>query len=35
MTREIEVVAIVHVTGTANISGASVEMRVGHVWRPD
>jgi ketosteroid isomerase-like protein len=27
-----EVVAIVHVTGSASMSGASVEMRVGHIW---
>jgi ketosteroid isomerase-like protein len=28
-----EVVAVVHVSGTASLSGAVVEMRVGHVWR--
>ena len=27
-----EIVAIVHVSGSASRSGASVEMRVGHVW---
>jgi hypothetical protein len=27
-----EVVAIVRVSGTASMSGAGVEMRVGHVW---
>jgi ketosteroid isomerase-like protein len=27
-----EVVAIVRVSGTANVSGAAVEMRAGHVW---
>jgi ketosteroid isomerase-like protein len=27
-----EIVALVHVTGTASVSGAAVEMRVGHVW---
>jgi hypothetical protein len=27
-----EVVALVHVSGTASVSGAAVEMRVGHVW---
>jgi ketosteroid isomerase-like protein len=27
-----EVVAVVHVSGTASMSGAAVEMRVGHVW---
>jgi uncharacterized protein len=27
-----EVVVIVHVSGTASMSGATVEMRVGHVW---
>ena len=27
-----EVVAVVHVSGTASMSGAAVEMRVGHIW---
>jgi hypothetical protein len=27
-----EVVALVHISGTASMSGAAVEMRVGHVW---
>ena len=27
-----EVVGLVHVAGTASMSGARVEMRVGHVW---
>jgi uncharacterized protein len=27
-----DVVAVVHVSGAASMSGAAVEMRVGHVW---
>jgi uncharacterized protein len=27
-----EVVTILHVSGTASMSGAAVDMRVGHIW---